>query len=203
MAESSPSVIILAGPNGAGKTTAARTYLAENLKVLTYVNADVIAQGLAGFAPETAAVRAGRIMLETLHELAAERVDFAFETTLAGRSYAQWRRSLKEAGYLVHLTYFWLESADLAVARVAERTRAGGHSIPEPTVRQRYVRSMQNFFRLYRPLADTWELYNNSVPNITRLVAFREWDGAETVLLKDTWKQFQEAYCRGQAKSDL
>jgi len=203
MAESSPSVIILAGPNGSGKTTAARTYLAENLKVLTYVNADVIAQGLAGFAPETAAVRAGRIMLETLHELAAERVNFAFETTLAGRAYVPWLRNLKNTGYSVHLTYFWLGSADLAVARVAERVRAGGHSIPEPTIRQRYVRSMQNFFRLYRPLADTWAMYNNSRPNVAELVAFREWDRPEMVLLADTWKQIQKAHCHGSAKSDL
>src|SRR5437764_11866302 len=121
MVEPSPSVIVLAGPNGAGKTTASRTLLAETLKVMTFVNADVIAQGLAGFDPDSAALEASRIMLERLHALAAKRADFAFETTLAGRTYVGWLRDLREAGYVIDLTYFWLSSADLAVARVAER----------------------------------------------------------------------------------
>src|SRR5437588_3177373 len=103
-----PTVIVLAGINGAGKTTAARSLLANTLKVMTFVNADVIAQGLSGFDPGAAAVRAGRIMLEQLHELAAQRADFAFETTLAGRTYAAWLDSLRESGYEVHLFYFWL-----------------------------------------------------------------------------------------------
>src|SRR5437764_12678661 len=118
MGETAPSVIVLAGPNGAGKTTASRTVLAETLRVTTYVNADVIAQGLAGFDPDSAAVEASRIMLERLYKLAAQRADFAFETTLAGRSYAGWLKQLREMGYTVHLFYFWLASADLAVARV-------------------------------------------------------------------------------------
>jgi len=130
MADPSPSVIVLAGPNGAGKTTAARTLLAETLKVMTFVNADVLAQGLAGFDPDSAALEASRIMLERLHALAQERTDFAFETTLAGRSLAGWLDNLRQSGYVVHLVYFWLESADLAVARVAERVSMGGHNIP-------------------------------------------------------------------------
>src|ERR1041384_5416314 len=111
MDEPLPSVIVLAGPNGAGKTTAARTFLAETLKVMTYVNADVIAQGLAGFDPDSAAVEASRIMLQRLHALAEQRVPFAFETTLAARSYAAWLRELRQTGYRPHLVYFWLESA--------------------------------------------------------------------------------------------
>src|SRR3954471_1327464 len=142
MAEASPSVILLAGPNGAGKTTASRTLLADTLGVLTFVNADVIAQGLAGFDPDSAAFEASRIMLERLHGLANRRESFAFETTLAARSYAPWLDELRRSGYEVRLYYFWLHSADLAVARVRLRVSQGGHDVPEATVRQRYRRSL-------------------------------------------------------------
>src|SRR5262245_49533493 len=108
MAESSPRIIVLAGPNGSGKTTASRSILAETLKVMTYVNADVIAQGLAGFDPMSAAVEASRLMLERLHTLEQQRADFAFETTLAGRSLASWFQGLRQTDYAIHLVYFWL-----------------------------------------------------------------------------------------------
>src|ERR1700722_19285080 len=101
MVEPTPNVIVLAGSNGAGKSTAARTLLAETLKLMTFVNADVIAQGLAGFDPDSAAMKAGRIMLDQLRELAEQRADFAFETTLAGRAYAPWLRDLRQTGYRI------------------------------------------------------------------------------------------------------
>src|SRR5438105_524332 len=133
MGEAAPTVIVLGGPNGAGKTTCARTLLVDTLNLLTFVNADVIAQGLAGFDPEGSAIEAGRIMLRHLRHLAKQRADFAFESTLAGRHHARWLQSLREVGYEIHLIYFWLESADLAVARVVERVCGGGHSVPENT----------------------------------------------------------------------
>ncbi len=114
-----PTAIVLAGINGAGKTTASRALLADTLHLMTFVNADVIAQGLCGFNPESVAVRAGQIMLEQLHDLARSREDFAFETTLAARTYASWLDSLRQGGYEITLFYFWLMSADLAVSRVA------------------------------------------------------------------------------------
>src|SRR4051794_29638502 len=120
-----PVCIVLGGPNGAGKSTASRALLAETLRVMTFINADVIAQGLSGFKPESVAAEAGRIMLQRLHDLSARRADFAFETTLAGKTLAVWLRELRREGYAVHLVYFWLASADLAIARVAERVRAG------------------------------------------------------------------------------
>src|SRR5262245_57181479 len=129
MAEPSPRVVVLAGPNGAGKTTASRTLLADTLGLLTFVNADVIAQGLAGFDPASAAVEASRIMLERLYTLAAQGADFAFETTLAARSLAGWLQTLKGTGYTVDLVYFWLASPELAVARVAQRVSQGGHHV--------------------------------------------------------------------------
>jgi predicted ABC-type ATPase len=191
MTESPPTVIVLAGCNGAGKTTAARTLLAETLRVMTFVNADVIAQGLAGFAPDSAAIEASRIMLERLHKLADQRADFAFETTLAGRSYAPWLRALRQNGYSVRLVYFWLASADLAVARVAQRVRLGGHGIPEPTIRQRYRRSLVNFVRLYRPLVNAWQAYDTTAEGAPRLIAEGDDQGAEVVLDEQTWAQLR------------
>jgi predicted ABC-type ATPase len=191
MSETSPTVVILAGPNGAGKTTAARTLLAETIRLMTFVNADVIAQGLSGFDPESMAMEAGRIMLQRLHALAAQRASFAFETTLAGRSYARWLRSLRVAGYTAHLVYFWLASPDLAVARVAERVSQGGHDIPEATIHQRYHRSVQNFFHLYRPLVSTWRVYDNTQAGLPQLVAQGDETGRETILMETTWQQMQ------------
>lgn len=192
MADQSPSAIVLSGPNGAGKTTAARTLLAEQMRLLTFVNADVIAQGLAGFDPDSAAIEASRIMLERLRLLAQRRRDFAFETTLAARSYACWLEQLRQDGYQVHLVYFWLASVDLAVARVAERVRLGGHSVPETTIRQRYTRRLKNLFSLYLPLAKTWQVYDNTQPGQPQMIAFRDASGKETVTLESVWTRMQE-----------
>jgi predicted ABC-type ATPase len=140
----SPTIIVLGGVNGAGKTTASRSLLANTLKVMTFVNADVIAQGLSGFDPDAATIRAGRIMLEQLKALAAQRTNFAFETTLAGRTYPAWLDSLRTGGYRIHLFYFWLNSADLAIARVAARVKKGGHDVPAATIYQRYDRGIRH-----------------------------------------------------------
>lgn len=188
--QSSPRVIVLAGPNGAGKTSSSRTLLAETLGVMAFVNADVIAQGLSGFAPESVAWEASRIMLERLHALAKGREDFALETTLAARSYSSWLAELKGSGYQVHLYYFWLDSPDLAVARVAERVRAGGHSIPGATIRSRYRASLSNLFELYLPLADTWAVYNNSQLGSPMLIAQSHQQSLE-VVCSDEWNQMQ------------
>jgi predicted ABC-type ATPase len=196
MSADKPAVIVLAGPNGAGKTTSARTLLAETLSVMTYVNADVIAQGLAGFDPDSAAVEASRIMLERLRELAVQRADFAFETTLAARTYAGWLRELQQDGYRVHLEYFWLVSADLAVARVAERVRQGGHNVPEATIRQRYRRSLENFFTIYRPLVDSWRVHDNSGLASHNLVAFRPTETQETVVNDAMWSLMKRESAR-------
>jgi predicted ABC-type ATPase len=181
----SPHALVLAGINGAGKTTSSRALLADTLDVLTFVNADVIAQGLCGFDPNSAALEASRVMLERLRRLAEKREDFAFETTLAARTYAPWLRSLREAGYGVHLFYFWLKSADLAIERVANRVSAGGHHVPADTIRQRYTRSVRNFFELYGPLATTWHVYDNS--DQYRLIAEGGSETIEVVHDPETW----------------
>jgi predicted ABC-type ATPase len=187
MSEKNPHVIVIAGPNGAGKSTTAPMLLKGTLGVTEFVNADVIAQGLSAFQPESAAFHAGRVMLERLHFLAKERVDFAFETTLASRSFTPWIAKLKQSGYTFHLVFLWLPSADFAVARVAERVRVGGHDVPEETIRRRYNKGIENFFQLYRPLSVTWRVYDNSEPSWPRIVADGRGDANETIYDPKTW----------------
>jgi len=129
-------VVVIAGPNGAGKTSSAQDLLQEAVGIDAFVNADVIAQGLAAFSPESAAFVAGRIMLRRIAELARAREDFAFESTLAGRSTHRLLTGLVGVGYDVHIFYLWLPSPDLAVARVRRRVEAGGHDVPEPVIRR-------------------------------------------------------------------
>lgn len=186
-----PTAIVLAGINGSGKTTASRAILAETLKLMTFVNADVIALGLCGFDPNRAALEAGRIMLERLHKLAERREDFAFETTLAARTYAGWLKSLRQNGYDIHLLYFWLKSPELAIGRVANRVKAGGHHVPDDTIRQRYSRSIRNFFELYRPVATTWKVYDNS-GEVYQFVAEGGDGFAETIHQTETWQRINE-----------
>lgn len=155
-----PRIVVLAGPNGAGKSTSARAILQNALQVDEFVNADTIAQGLSAFEPTAVAFAAGRIMLGRLHELAGARANFAFETTLATRSFAPWIRELVEGGYEFHLVFLWLPTADAAVARVAERVRRGGHSVPEEVIRRRFRAGLRNFFLIYRPLAASWQVFD-------------------------------------------
>lgn len=155
-------VVIVAGPNGAGKSTSAPSLLRDALDVEEFVNADAVAAGLSAFRPESVAIAAGRIMVRRMRQLAAARANFAFETTLASRSFVPWIVGLKRNGYHAHLLFLRLESADLAVSRVVERVRLGGHDVPENVIRRRYEKGLRNFFGLYMPLADTWQLFDNS-----------------------------------------
>lgn len=157
-----PRVIIIAGPNGAGKTTFAREFLLNEAGCPVFVNADLIAAGLAPFAPETAALQAGRVMLQQLALHAASGASFAFETTLAGRAYLRQIRQWQAIGYRVKLIYLQLANPEEAIARVAQRVRQGGHHIPEDVIRRRFAAGRQNFEQLYAPRVDSWALYDNS-----------------------------------------
>jgi predicted ABC-type ATPase len=168
---SKPKVIVIAGPNGAGKSTAAPQLLQGTLAVSEFVNADVIARGLAAFNPEQVAIQAGRVMLARLAELAMERASFAFETTLASRTFAHWISELKTSGYLFHLVYLWLPSPEVAISRVQQRVLQKGHHVPDTIVRRRYFRGLVNFFDLYRPLATTWRMYDSIGSTGPRLIA--------------------------------
>jgi len=157
-----PTIIIIAGPNGAGKTTFAREFLPQEASCLTFINADLIAQGLSPFRPEEEAARAARLMLEMIAACVKRGESFAIETTLSGRTYARMIPQWKQAGYQVALFFLQLPSEDLAVARVAGRVAQGGHHIPETLIRRRFHTGIANFHALYKPLVDTWRLYDNS-----------------------------------------
>jgi predicted ABC-type ATPase len=187
-----PTVVILAGPNGAGKSTAAPNVIAELLAVGAFVNADVIARGLSAFDSESVAFQAGRIMLDRLKELAAQRADFAFETTLASRTFAPFLRQLRVVGYRIELVYVWLPSADLCVQRVRSRYASGGHFVDEETVRRRYERSLQNFFGLYLRLADNWQVYENAGGGEARRVAEGQYTRTTVVHDPEMWSLMRE-----------
>ncbi|WP_028323187.1 AAA family ATPase [Desulfatirhabdium butyrativorans] len=155
-------IIIIAGPNGSGKTTFAEEFLPNEAGCLTFVNADLIAAGLAPFEPERAAFRAGRLMLEEICRHSRKGESFSFETTLSGRGYAGLIPVWRAEGYIVKLFFLGLASPDLAIARVRQRVREGGHNIPEPVIRRRFDSGLRNFENLYKPLVDEWALYDNS-----------------------------------------
>jgi len=157
-------IIIIAGPNGAGKTTFAEEFLPKEANCPIFVNADLIAAGLAPFDPERAAFKAGRLMLAEIHEHARRGESFAFETTLSGRGYARLIPEWREAGYVVKLFYLRLDSQELALDRVRQRVREGGHDVPAQTVRRRFTIGLRNFVEVYRLLVSEWALYDNSGP---------------------------------------
>jgi hypothetical protein len=155
---------VIAGPNGAGKTTFAREYLARDARVIHFINADLIAAGLSPLAPERAALSAARLMLAEIDRLSGAKKDFAFESTLSGRTYVSRLKLLKAAGYHLEIVYLRVASPRLVLKRIAARVRQGGHTVPKADVLRRFKRSQQNFETVYRPLADTWAVYENSGP---------------------------------------
>jgi predicted ABC-type ATPase len=132
------------------------------LNCYEYVNADAIAHALSPFKQENVAIEAGRIMLKRIREIAKKQESFAFETTMASRSFVHFLSKCKSNGYGIHLIYIWLQSPELSIARVAKRVQAGGHSVPTDVIRKRYNRGFENFFKLYLPMADSWSFYDNS-----------------------------------------
>jgi len=168
-----PNLYIIAGPNGAGKTTFAHKFLPNYVRCLEFINADLIAGGLSPFIPERAAIQAGRIMMEQIRSLRNRRQDFGFETTLSGKTYVKLLGDLKKNGYRIHLFYLWLTGVELALERIADRMRRGGHTIPEGIVRRRFDKGLSNFIHLYKPLLDSWAIFDNS-KDVPELVAFAE-----------------------------
>jgi predicted ABC-type ATPase len=157
-----PKVIVIAVPNGAGKTTFAREFLPNEAACPVFINADLIAAGLAPFAPERAAVQAARLMLDAMARHFAARESFAFGTTLSGRVYLRWIKRWQAAGYTVELIFLHSTSPDEAIARVAQRVKQGGHDIPPDTIRRRFAAGRENFHRRYAPVVDAWVLYDNA-----------------------------------------
>jgi predicted ABC-type ATPase len=182
---------MIAGPNGAGKSTTAPDLLRHALRVQEFVNADPIAAGLSGLHPERAALAAGRVMLARLKTLAQLRADFAFETTLASRTFAPWLDELRASGYRAHLAFLSLSSIELALERVAERVRLGGHDVPPDVVRRRFTAGLRNVFSIYRQRVDSWQMYDNS--GLThRLIASGRSDGTVIVEAQASWTDLLE-----------
>ena len=183
-------VVVLGGPNGAGKTTSAGAVLAD-LGVTEFVNADVIEKEITTSEGGSQAFTAGRLMLDRIEELKARGESFAFETTFASRTFSPLLRRLVIADYQVHLIYVWLRDAETSIRRVARRVSLGGHDVPADTIRRKYERGLANFFALYRPLAHTWRVYDNS-GDAPMLVAEGRGDGSERIVRVDTWRAMQE-----------
>jgi predicted ABC-type ATPase len=155
-------IMIIAGSNGAGKTTFAREFLPKEAGCPVFVNADLIAAGLAPFDPTTAAIRAGRLMIEEMELHVRKKRSFAFETTLSGRRYARMIPQWQGIGYRIKLVFLSLQDVKIAIERVQVRVKQGGHAVPEEVIRRRYEAGWRNFQQIYRKMVDTWVLYDNS-----------------------------------------
>jgi predicted ABC-type ATPase len=188
-----PQLFILAGCNGAGKTTTAKILLPQFLGGIEFVNADIIAAKLNPDFPESVAFQAGRIMLERVDVLLSEKSSFALETTLATKSYVGLTKKAQSLGYEVVLMYFWLESYDMALKRVAKRVREGGHFIPDEDVKRRYEGGIRNLVDLFIPVVTHWSIYDNSDYNfrVPKLIARDEEDGTITIEQPEIWTKIK------------
>ncbi len=190
MRKDNPYVVVIAGPNGTGKSTAMKNVLSGALTVSEFVNADVIARGLSGLDPDRAAIAAGRIMLNRLSELATQRQNFAFESTLSSKTFFPRLSLLIEDGYDFHLLFVWVDGADTCVRRVIDRVQMGGHMVPEEDVRRRYFRSIDNFHTLYRPIASSWQLIENTGVSPVRIASGGR-EKATVICEPERWIQFE------------
>ncbi len=186
-----PRLFILAGCNGAGKTTASYMLMPEMLEMSELVNADEIARGLSPFNPDSVAIQAGKIMLMRMRELISSGADFAFETTLATKSYYTLIKEAQEKGYFVTLLYLWLPSPEAAVKRVAQRVAEGGHNIPRATIERRYRAGIKNLFNIYMPVADYWMMYHSDDVNYGKKIAVGSRTDTKTIYDAATYSKLE------------
>lgn len=183
-------IVVIAGPNGSGKSTIAPSLVRDFLGIHEYVNADAIAVGLSAFNTASVAIEAGRIMLQRMNELIHRRQSFAFETTLASRTFAKSIESWRDRGYEVHLFFMSLPSPEIAYARVWTRVQSGGHDIPTVVIQRRFKRGLENLFKLYLPIVDSWRIYDSS-SEFPELVAHGDITGHESILNRPRWDQLR------------
>lgn len=186
------NLYIIAGCNGAGKTTASFTILPEILECKEFVNADEIAKGLSPFQPEKVAFEAGRIMLERINVLLQTKENFAFETTLATKTYKSKLLWAKENGYTIKLLFFWLPNIEMAIERVAVRVSEGGHNIPKDVIARRYKRGIENLFKIYIPLCDDWIVFDNSQTD-SEIIAKGNLSGKE-IFENEKWNLLKSSF---------
>lgn len=178
------NLYIIAGCNGAGKTTASFTILPEILNCKEFVNADEIAKGLSPFQPEKVSFEAGRIMLKRINELLETNQTFAFETTLATKSYKSKIAEAKKQKYNVTLLFFWLETVDLAIERVKTLVIEGGHNVETEVIKRRYINGIKNLFEIYLEIADELLIFDNSI-GVPELIAEKSLE-TEIKILSET-----------------
>lgn len=186
-----PTIYIIAGSNGAGKSTAANVILPQFLNCREFVNADSIAAGLSPFQPETVSFQAGRIMLNRIKELISEEKTFAFETTLTAKSYIPLLYEAKKKKYRIVLFYFWINSVNLALARIADRAKKGGHDIPKDVVERRFERSLFNLVNLFIPMSEEWSIFDNSSDRMN-LIANGNGTKVRLVQKHEIWEQIND-----------
>jgi predicted ABC-type ATPase len=202
MKKKAPNLYIIAGPNGAGKTTSALKLLPDFLNCNEYVNADGIAAGLSLFRPESVAITAGRFMLSRMQELFSHKKSFAFETTLASRSFVGLLKKCKDTGYTTNLIFLWLQNPELAIQRVSIRAKGGGHSIPEETIRRRFIKGLENFFNLYIMAVDTWTIYDNSSSK-PELIARKSISRKIEIINDSTWLRIGRSRYESSSRSTI
>ncbi|MDA3885534.1 MAG: zeta toxin family protein [Candidatus Delongbacteria bacterium] len=185
-------IYIISGANGAGKTTASYTVLPEILECKEYVNADEIAKGLSPFNPDSVNIQAGKLMLNRINKLLDDGHNFAFETTLASKSFLKYLDKAHEKGYTSVLVFLWLNSQDLAIERVQSRVKEGGHNIPKDVIKRRYTRGLKNFFNIYSKAVDSWMFINNS-GNPYKIIAEGS-EKNETVYDDKIWEELNGKY---------
>jgi predicted ABC-type ATPase len=153
-----PEIVIVAGPNGAGKTTFASEYLPAARKRLEFVNADEIVRATSAAHSDR---QAARLMLKRIDDLVEGGADFMIETTLATLTYARKIPSWRRRGYTVSLIYLRLPSVEASITRVRKRVAAGGHGIPEATIRRRFGKSARYFETIYQSIVDEWYMWDS------------------------------------------
>lgn len=187
------NMYIICGCNGAGKTTASYTMLPDMLGCDEYIDADEIAKGLSPDDPSQAAIRASRLMVERFNELIEKGKDFGLETTLSTRSLVRMALKAKRQGFSVHIIYFWLKNPELAIERVKRRYEAGGHIVPEETIRRRYSVGIDNLIKMYMPICDSWAIYDNSLSEL-KLVARGGFDRETEIANPKTYAKILDYY---------
>ena len=165
-----PILYVIAGPNGVGKTTFANKYLPDEARQSEFVNADLIARGLSPYDPEAVAIEAGKIALKRIRELIQGQIGFTWETTMSGRTAVSWLKQAHDAGYVLKTYFLWVRDPEVVLRRIRQLVVEGGHNIAEDVSRRRFFKTIQNFFTIYRPVMDSWKLYENDEPG-PRLVA--------------------------------
>ena len=182
-----PICYVIAGPNGSGKTTFALKYLPEIVGCSNFVNADLIAYGISPLDSIAVQYDAGRLFLNEIHKNIDKRIDFAFETTLAGRSHINLLKKLRQDGWQIVLFFLWIPSADFSKDRVCQRLQDGGHDVPDAAIYRRYPRIMYNLINIYIPLCDKVSCYDNSNPE--PVLVFEQDTKGDDILNKDIYQR--------------